>query len=424
MMSDAIKNNVSSCADTARTQASSSVLNQQSPDATQDATADYSVSGGFAARLKSFNISLALTSYQSGLLYLIGRNQQHGIHIHQTVLPKPMGLCLDTRKPKSAVAADLPAAGGLTLTAGYQIMRFENILQPDQQINGTFDVCYVPRTVHVTGGLDAHDVGLDTEGEPVFINTRFNCIARPSPRHSFDVVWKPPFISAIVDEDRCHLNGMAMENGKPRYVTAISRSNTIDGWRDRRSNGGVVIDVESNEIVCDGLSMPHSPRLHNGQLWLLNSGTGELGNVVFDKNGKGTFTPKVFCPGFLRGLAFHGNFAFVGLSKPRYKRFEGLALDQKLQDADSEPWCGIQIIDLTSNTCVDWFRIDGSIGEVYDLEVLPNCVMPMAVSPHSDEAAALVTFEGMPSDANQNTPKSAPERAALEQNTAHVGDTK
>lgn len=379
----------------------------QSPSATdQPSTVDYSASGGLVARLASLNIALALTSYQSGLLYLIGRNKENGINIHQTALPKPMGLCLDARALQQADAAatdkfetGIPATGGLTLTGGYQIMRFENTLQPNQWVNETFDACYVPRTVHVTGTLDAHDVGLDDEGRPVFVNTRFNCLARTSQRHSFEVIWKPPFITDIVDEDRCHLNGLAMENGKPRYVTAISRSNTIDGWRDRRSNGGVVIDVQSNEIVCTGLSMPHSPRLHNGRLWLHNSGTGQLGVVEFDTAGKGSFVPKVFCPGFLRGLAFHGNFAFVGLSKPRYKRFEGLALDQKLKDADAEPWCGVQIIDLKSNSCVDWFRIDGAIGEVYDLEVLPNCTTPMAVPPHSNEAAQLVTYDGMPSAA-------------------------
>lgn len=175
----------------------------------------------------------------------------------------------------------------------------------------------------------------------IFVNTRFNCLATPSDRHSFEPVWRPPFISALVDEDRCHLNGLAMEDGRPRFVTAVSRSDTIDDWRDRRADGGIVIDVEKNEIVCTGLSMPHSPRLYRGELWVLNSGTGELGIVRGAESGNGVFEPRVFCPGFLRGLAFFGNFAFVGLSKPRYKRFEGLALDQKLTDADSEPWCGV-----------------------------------------------------------------------------------
>jgi uncharacterized protein (TIGR03032 family) len=341
---------------------------------------EYSVSPGLATRLAKTGISVAFSSYQSGLLYFLGRNPKGGINIHQSAMPKPMGLSLDNN-------------GGLTLTGGFQIMRFENVLERDQQINHVFDACYVPRVVHVTGGLDAHDVGVDSGGRPIFINTRFNCIATVSARHSFEVIWKPPFISEIIDEDRCHLNGLAMEDQKPRYVTAVSRSNTIDGWRDRRADGGVVIDVQSNEIVCEGLSMPHSPRIHNGELWILNSGTGELGVVQIDKKGAGKFEPRVFCPGFLRGLAFHEGFAFVGLSKPRYKRFEGLALDQRLNDADSDPWCGIQVIDLTSGTCVDWLRIDGNISELYDLEIIPGVACAMAVAPQSPEAASLITFD-------------------------------
>jgi len=346
-------------------------------------TVEFSVSAGLSARLARLNIALAVTSYQSGILYLIGRNAKNGINIHQTALPKPMGLSVGER-------------GDLTVTAGYQILRFENILQTGQQINHTFDACFVPRTVHLTGRLDAHDVGIDENNRAVFVNTRFNCLAVPTPRHSFEMTWKPKFISALVDEDRCHLNGLAMENGQPKYVTAVSRSDTIDGWRDRRANGGIVIDVERNEIVCEGLSMPHSPRMHGGQLWLLNAGTGELGVVEFEKSGTGKFVPKVFCPGFLRGLSFLGNLAFVGLSKPRYKRFEGLALDEKLKETDSDAWCGIQIIDLDKGSCIDWFRIDGSIGEVYDVAVLPGAVCPMAVPPVSDEAANLITYAGMP----------------------------
>ena len=342
-------------------------------------TVEYSVSPGMAARLARLNISFAFTSYQSNSLYLIGRNSQGGVNIHQSAMPRPMGISLDP-------------SGGLTLSGAYQILRFQNVLEPDQRINHAFDACYVPRVVHITGHLDAHDVGVDKRGRAVFVNTRYNCIATTSERHSFEPLWRPPFISALIDEDRCHLNGMALEDGVPRYVTAVSASDTIDGWRDRRADGGIVIDMLSNQIICRGLSMPHSPRMHNGELWLLNSGTGELGIVRRSADGaEGYFEPRVFCPGFLRGLAFHGDFAFIGLSKPRYKRFEGLALEQKLKDADSEPWCGVQIIDLTSGTCVDWLRIDGDLAELYDLEVLPGVVAPMAVSPDSSEAAQLIT---------------------------------
>jgi uncharacterized protein (TIGR03032 family) len=201
----------------------------------------------------------------------------------------------------------------------------------------------------------------------------------------------------LVDEDRCHLNGMAMRDGEAAYVTAVSRSDTIDGWRDRRADGGVVVDVKSGEIVCDGLSMPHSPRLHNGRLYVLNSGTGELGSVDLPAGGgKGKFEPIVFCPGFLRGLTFSGRYAFVGLSKPRYKRFEGLALDQRLAAVDSEPWCGVQVIDLERGSCVDWFRIDSQVSELYDLAVIPGAACPMAVGPGTPEAASVVTRPARP----------------------------
>ncbi len=347
----------------------------------QTGKAEYSLSGGIVGRLAQMRASLAFTSYQSGFLYMLGGNAQGKAQLHQSGMPKPMGLGAD-------------GEGGLVLTAGAQIIRFANVLEPDQRINQTYDACFMPRVNHLTGRLDAHDVGVAKDGELVFVNTRYNCLAKPSARHSFEVVWKPDFISDIVDEDRCHLNGMAMRDGAPAYVTAVSRSDTIDGWRDRRGDGGVVIDVAKNKVVCEGLSMPHSPRWHNGKLWVLNSGTGELGIVDLPKGKSkmGKFKPVAFCPGFVRGLTFHDKFAFVGLSRPRYKRFEGLALDQRLNDADSEPWCGVQVIDTETGVCVDWFRIDGEIGELYDVELVHGFRCPMTVSPTSPDAASLITF--------------------------------
>lgn len=330
--------------------------------------------------MAQLNISIAFTSYQSGQLYFVGRNGEGGINIHHSAMPKPMGLCMD-------------AEGGLTMISDFQILRFENVLETNELANGRFDACYVPRTVHVTGRLDAHDVGVDRNGKPIFVNTRYNCLATPSPRHSFEMVWKPPFISALVDEDRCHLNGLAMDDGEPRYVTAASRSDTIDGWRDRRADGGIVMDVKTDKIIAGDLSMPHSPRVHKGELWLHSSGTGELG-VIKQVGSRGVFEPRVFCPGFLRGLAFYGDLAFVGLSKPRYKRFDGLALGDRLEETDSEPWCGIQIISLSTGTCVDWLRIDGKIAELYDLEIIPGIACPMGIGPNGPEVARLISYTG------------------------------
>lgn len=344
----------------------------------------YSMSAGLVARMARLGISIAFTSYQSGILYMLGRSPAGGAHLHQSAMPKPMGL---------SYGRD----GALLLSGGFQILEMRNVLASHEQINQTFDACFIPRVSHNTGHLDAHDVALDANGRPIFVNTRFNCLATVDERHSFRPIWRPGFISDLVDEDRCHLNGLAVDaEGNPAYVTSVSRSNTIDGWRDRRADGGVVIDVAQNKIVCDGLSMPHSPRLHNGALWVLNSGTGELGVVANLNRGrkKPVFEPRAFCPGFLRGLSFHGDYAFVGLSRPRYKRFEGLALDAKLHAADSEAWCGIQVIDTRNGQCVDWFRIDGAVGELYDVEVLPGLACPMTVSPMSADLGALITYEG------------------------------
>lgn len=345
------------------------------------ATVSYSMSPGLVPRMARERFSIAFSSYQSGLLYMLGVQPCGGAHLHQSGQPKPMGLSFNSN-------------GQLTMTGAFHVIRFENVLAPHERVNNMFDACFVPRRTHFTGALDAHDIGLDAEGEPVFVNTRFNCIANTDARHSFKPVWQPPFISSLVNEDRCHLNGLAMDGAEPAYATAVSKSDTIDGWRDRRADGGVVIDIRKNEIVCEGLSMPHSPRLHNGELWVLNSGTGELGVVAGLNKGKGTFEPRAFCPGFLRGLSFFGNYAFVGLSKPRYKRFEGLELDARLKQADSEPWCGVQIIDLSNGSCVDWFRIDGHVGELYDVEVLPGMSCPMSLSLNSAELANTITYDG------------------------------
>jgi uncharacterized protein (TIGR03032 family) len=348
--------------------------------ADEPAGVTYSMSGGLVGLLASLKISVAFSSYQSGKFYLLGRNPEGGLMVNEQFFRQAMGIHV--------------SGGTIYLATLSEIVRLENVLEPNQRINDTFDACFVPRTAHVTGALDAHDLGIDRDGRILFVNTRFNCLSTISERHSFRPVWTPPFVSRIVDEDRCHLNGMAMRDGRPAFVTAVSRSDTIDGWRDRRADGGVVVDVETGRIVCQGLSMPHSPRWYRGRLWLLNSGTGELGSIIpADGDSQGRFEPLAFCPGFLRGLSFHGRYAFVGLSKPRYQRFEGLALDERLRVADSEPWCGVQVIDLDTGACVEWFRIDGAVAELYDIDVLPGVTCPMSLGFGSEELMNLVTVD-------------------------------
>lgn len=241
----------------------------------------------------------------------------------------------------------------------------------------------MPRLAYTTGDLDIHDIALDAAGEPIFVNTLFSCLARPSPRASFIPIWQPPFVSRLAAEDRCRLNGLAMRDGRPRYVTAVSRSDVGDGWRDRRLDGGVVIDTDSNEVVCAGLSMPHSPRLHAGRLWLLNSGAGEFGYVDLTS---GRFEPVSFLPGYLRGLAFCGDFAIVGLSTCRENgTFQDLPLDPALRSRDAEPRCALAVVGLRSGDAVHWLRINGFVRELYDVGMIPGVRRPQALGFKSDE---------------------------------------
>lgn len=254
------------------------------------------------------------------------------------------------------------------------------------------DASFVPHQTWITGDVDVHDIGFGADSRPLFVNTLFNCIATVSDGYSFKPLWQPPFISKLAAEDRCHLNGMALENGVARYATAVSRSDIADGWRDRRADGGIVIDVASGEIIASGLSMPHSPRLHGGKLWLLNSGTGELGTINV---ASGVFSPVAFVPGFARGLAFVGNHAVVGLSLPRDNRtFSGLPLDEALKARDADARCGLAVIDLTSGDMAHWVRIEGVVRELFDVVALPRTRQPTAIGFKGDEIKHVIAIDG------------------------------
>lgn len=225
----------------------------------------------------------------------------------------------------------------------------------------------------------------------MFVATALSCLGTLSERCSFQPLWRPPFISRLAPEDRCHLNGLALRDGRARYVTAVSRSDVADGWRDRRANGGVVIDVTSNDIVCEGLSMPHSPRWYRDQLWVLNSGCGQFGRVDLKT---GSFEPVAFCPGYLRGLTFAGNYVIVSLSQPRHdKTFNGLALDAELARRDAAAQCGLQVSDLTTGDIAHWLKVESSVTEIYDVIALGATLRPMALGLKTDEIEGLLVLD-------------------------------
>jgi uncharacterized protein (TIGR03032 family) len=207
---------------------------------------------GLADWLLRNNVSLAFTSYQTGRLHLVGVDDQKRVAFQERFLARAMGLWADQQR--------------MLVAAIFQVWRFENVLPVPGTGNGP-DRHYVPRVAHTTGDLDIHEMSVMGDGRIVIVNTLFSCLATLSPTHSFRVLWKPPFISKLAAEDRCHLNGLAMRDGAPAYVTATSRSDVAGGWRDRRAEGGCVIDVASNAIITDKLSMPHSPRWVDGRLY-------------------------------------------------------------------------------------------------------------------------------------------------------------
>jgi len=320
--------------------------------------------------------SFLFTTYQSGKVFLVGIKEEGSLSIFERTFQRCMGLTGDSET--------------FYMSSLYQIWRFDNVLQPGQLASG-YDRLYVPQMAYTTGDIDAHDMAIDKEGRLIFMNTLFSCMATLSESHSFKVLWQPKFISKLAAEDRCHLNGLAMIDGEPRYVTAVAETDVNEGWRDHRDHGGVVIDVQTDEIIAQGLSMPHSPRWYRDKLWLLNSGTGYFGYLDIES---GQFHDVAFCPGYARGLDFIGDFAVIGLSRIRDNRtFSDLPIAKALESKKIEARCGLQVVDLRSGDVVHTLNIQGFVEELYDVVLLRNVARPMALGLKTDEIRRTISLE-------------------------------
>lgn len=326
-------------------------------------------------------LSLAFTTYQIGKLFTLGLKADGELAVFERTFNRCLGLC---------PSAD---GNGFWMSSLYQLWRFENMLGEGEMADG-YDRLYVPQLGITTGDCDIHDLAVDGDGALVFVNTLFSCLATTSATHSFRPLWRPPFISRLAAEDRCHLNGLALRDGRPAHVTAVSTSDAADGWRERRRDGGVLIEVAADAVVAGGLSMPHSPRWYRGQLWLCNSGTGEFGALDL---ATGRFEPICFCAGYLRGVAFHGDYALLGTSLPRDNRtFNDLPLQEALERRNVEPRCGIQVVDLRSGDVSHWIRLEGLVTELYDVITLPGVRNPALIGFRSDEIRRLISIEAAP----------------------------
>jgi uncharacterized protein (TIGR03032 family) len=306
--------------------------------------------------------AIAITTYQAGKLVLVGWDGRR-----VTVLPRtfdrPMGLSIAGRRLALATRLDLCIfADCPALARDYR---------PDQP--GRYEALYLPRVSYHTGDLNSHDVGFGAEGIWI-VATRFSCLALAEADYNFRPRWRPPFISEIVPEDRCHLNGMAMVEGRPRFVTALGRSDVVAGWRPRKLDGGLVLDVDSGEVVLAGLCMPHSPRWHAGALWVLNSGAGELWKID-PRDGRHEIIATL--PGYARGLGFLGPYALVGLGKIRQSRIVGgLPVERR----HPRLICGLAVVDVRTGAQQGTFEFTSGCFELYDVTALPGVRRPLILN--------------------------------------------
>jgi uncharacterized protein (TIGR03032 family) len=309
----------------------------------------------FPALLRRLGASLLVTTYQAGKLVMV-RDEGDHLNTHFRAFQAPMGMAL--------------AGGRLAVGTTIQVWVYVDVPAVAARLDppGRHDACFLPRSSHVTGNIQGHEMAWGAGGELWVVNTRFSCLCTLDGSASFAPRWRPPFVSALEPTDRCHLNGLGMVDGRPRYVTALGETDEPAGWRANKAKGGLLIDVASSEVITRGLSMPHSPRWYAGRLWVCESGAGTFGFI--DKN-TGQYQPIAEVPGFTRGVDFAGNLAFVGLSQVRESAvFSGIPITERL--AEGERTCGVCVIDLSTRQMVALLRFETAVQEVFAVTVLPG----------------------------------------------------
>lgn len=339
----------------------------------------------FPQILETLRASLMVSTYQAGKLILL-RNERGTLNTHFRGFDKPMGVALRN--------------GRLAIGTRSEIWEFHNVPDTARRLPedaNKVDACFVPRACHITGDIHIHEMDWGDDGELWYVNTQFSCLCTRDVKYSFVPRWRPNFITGYAPQDYCHLNGLAMVDGKPKYVTALGETDKPAGWRDKKARGGILMDVDSGEIITRGLSMPHSPRLYNGRLWVLNSGDGEIGTVDLQS---GKYESVLQLPGFTRGLSFCGPLAFVGLSQVRESAiFSGIKIAERPQD---QRWSGVAIVNLERGELAGFVRFEQAVQEVFAVGVVPNSVWPDVIN---DDRDVVSTTYVLPDEALKEVPQ-------------------
>jgi uncharacterized protein (TIGR03032 family) len=341
------------------------------PEATKDVEAStpvrevgYEYSLNLAPLLEHLQVSLLISTYQAGKVAVVSAKSgkpEFAFHSFE----RAMGI---------AVRPDRLAVG-----ARAQIWLLPSAPEIAARLAGRgYDACYLTRSAHHTGDIHVHE--LTWVGDELwFVNTLFSCLCTLHESYSFVPRWRPPFITALAAEDRCHLNGLAVADGKPRYVTLLGETDTAGGWRPNKASGGCLMDTAANAAIARGFAMPHSPRVANGRLWLLDSGRGRL--VTVDPKDGRTETV-VELPGYTRGLALTEEAAFVGLSRIREtSTFGGLPIAERR----GELKCGVAIVELRTGRMAALLEFKSGVEEVFDVQVLPGLRRPLLSGPFAGQ---------------------------------------
>jgi uncharacterized protein (TIGR03032 family) len=331
--------------------------------------------GRFLDVLAALKCSLAISRRPSGVA-LIG--VEHGVPtLSACLLPRSMGLAVGGKR--------------LAVATNHELMIFANVstlapLYPERP--DYYDAMFVPRMSFYTGDLDLHDMAFDKQ-IVLAVNTRYSCISVIDGYFNFTPIWQPPFVTEFAPDDRCHLNGMAFHDSKVRYVTALGETNTPFGWRKSMTDGGIVMEVPSGRIVASGLSMPHSPRIIDGQLYVLEGGRGALLRID-PASGARHVVAKL--PGFTHGLAEYRGVLFVGLSKLRMKRGpQGLPIEAE----SDELVAGVAALDRKSGELLGILEFYNGVEEILDVQVLPDVLRGEILNPRQwAEMPSIATMRG------------------------------
>ena len=309
----------------------------------------YEYSNNLASILNRLNISLFFSTYQAGKLGVVTvKNNSLNISFHN--FERAMGM---------AISPTQMAVGGKDWV---YFLKNDSNLARQIEPPGSYDACFLTRGGQYTGDISIHDLAWGNQ-ELWMVNTRFSCLCTLTNNYNFLPQWRPSFISALTPEDRCHLNGLAMVNGMPKYVTVLGQTDSPGGWRDNKASGGCILEVPSSKLITEGLSMPHSPRVYQNILWVLNSGFGEIATIDLASGKQETIA---FLPGYTRGLALLGQYAFVGLSKIRETAIFG---NLPICDRFNELKCGIAIVDLQTRQMISCLEFQAGVDEIFDVQI-------------------------------------------------------